>query len=275
MVILIAGYPYAGRSILLQQLESMKYISRDDMPPLSVPEFIRAHGGGTAEKIAITVRTETGADAEDLRRLTAELRGSQIPFKLVFVEAGDTLLLDRNAKDGRIGETDMTALLDRLRRDLEPVRGEADLIINSNYVTPEEERNRVINLAEGRSPGESTTVEIMSFGFRYGPASGDLIMDVRFIPNPYYISSLRPLTGKDKACADYVFGFESSRETLRALTELCTIMAKAFSDQGRSSIAVRIGCTGGQHRSVAITEALAANLRSRNIPVAVLHRELD
>jgi UPF0042 nucleotide-binding protein len=118
-------------------------------------------------------------------------------------------------------------------------------------------------------------VELVSFGFKYGGESGDLVFNARFIPNPYYVDSLRPLTGKDRACADYVFGFPVARRTLELLKELVLTMAEAFEQQDRPGIKICVGCTGGQHRSVALIEALARELDARAYPVSIRHRELD
>lgn len=118
------------------------------------------------------------------------------------------------------------------------------------------------------------TVDIRSFGFKYANESGDLVFDARFIPNPYYVESLRPLTGKDKACSDYVFSFPIAKKTLRLLKELILVQASGFREQGRNRLKVCIGCTGGQHRSVALVEALAKEIGEAGFPVMVKHREI-
>ena len=120
------------------------------------------------------------------------------------------------------------------------------------------------------------TVELASFGFKYGEESGDLVFNARFLPNPFYVDSLRPLTGKDKVCADYVFSFPAAQKTLQLLKEIILTQAEGFREQGRrSTMKVRVGCTGGQHRSVALIEALAQEIRAAGFPVSVRHRELE
>ena len=118
------------------------------------------------------------------------------------------------------------------------------------------------------------TVDIGSFGIKYGDERGELIFDARFLPNPYYVDSLKALTGKDKACADYVFNFPAAQKTLRALTELVLVQAEGFQEQGRTSLKVKVGCTGGQHRSVALIEALAKEIESAGFLVSVIHRDI-
>ena len=117
------------------------------------------------------------------------------------------------------------------------------------------------------------TVELQSFGFKYGAESGELVFDARFIPNPYYVESLKPLTGKDKPCADYIFGFPAAQKTLQLLKELILTQIEGFQEKGRTKLKVSVGCTGGQHRSVALVEALAKEMTNAGVPVSVRHRD--
>jgi UPF0042 nucleotide-binding protein len=119
------------------------------------------------------------------------------------------------------------------------------------------------------------TVELASFGFKYGEEQGDLVFNVRYLPNPYYVDSLKPLTGKDKACADYVLGFPAAQKTLQLLLEIILVQAEGFEEQGgKASLKVCVGCTGGQHRSVALVEALAKEIAAAGYAVSVKHRDL-
>ena len=128
-------------------------------------------------------------------------------------------------------------------------------------------------MTSGIEQGALLTVELESFGFKYGNKYGDMVFDARFIPNPYYVDSLRPLTGKDKACSDYVFSFPVSQKTMTLLKELICTQAEGFQEHGRKSIKVCVGCTGGQHRSVALVEALAKEIEAAGFSVSVKHRD--
>ncbi|MDR2478569.1 MAG: hypothetical protein LBD48_04565 [Treponema sp.] len=121
---------------------------------------------------------------------------------------------------------------------------------------------------------ENAPITLVSFGFKYGEESGDLVFNARFLPNPFYIDSLRPLTGTDTACSDYVFSFPVARETLRLLKEISLVMINTFQEQ-RIPLKICIGCTGGQHRSVALIEALAQELAAAGFTVSVRHREME
>lgn len=120
-----------------------------------------------------------------------------------------------------------------------------------------------------------TTIELISFGHKYGDENGDLKFDLRFIPNPFYVENLRPLTGMDKICADYVFSSPVAKKTFSLLSEIVITTASGFEGKDREKIKVAIGCTGGQHRSVAFTEALAAKAEAAGFPVSVRHREVE
>ena len=126
----------------------------------------------------------------------------------------------------------------------------------------------------GYDQDQLLTVKLKSFGFKYGEdEKGDLVFDARFLPNPYYVDSLKPLNGKDKACADYVFSTPAAQKTLQSLKELILTQAKGFQEQGRLELKVCIGCTGGQHRSVALVEALATEIVKAGFTVSINHRE--
>ena len=276
IAVLIAGYRYAGRSLVLQRLESAGYACVDNLPPHLVPEWLsHEHSSCRRRRIAAVVDTEGSEGIEALLRALERLDSEERLYRLVFMEAGISALRERAeaADEMAVGEADEESRL-RERESFQPLRVRADLVLDSSFASPVEERDRIIALAEGKAPSARTVVEITSFGFKYGAPGGDLVLDVRFIPNPYYIADLRPLTGKDAACADYVLSHPSARESLTALSSLVTAMVPAYAAQGRAILKVRIGCTGGKHRSVAMAEALGIVLAELGVPVKVRHREM-
>jgi UPF0042 nucleotide-binding protein len=191
------------------------------------------------------------------------------------MEAGDGVLRERRAaaEDADVvwDEHELYAM----REAMAGVRAMADLVLDSSYASPLEERDRIIALVEGQLHRAATTVDLLTFGFKYGAPQGDVVLDVRFIPNPYYVAALRPLTGMDVPCADYVLGHQGARDAIQALVSLVVAMVPSYTAQGRNSLRVRIGCTGGRHRSVAVAAALAAALAETGLPVSLRHRELD
>ena len=290
--VLLAGYRYSGRSLVLQRLELAGYTCVDNLPPKLVPEYL-AHGkeggkeggtkGGTKgdtkgdkpRRMAIGLDTDGSRGPSAVMDMMDGIRKTGCSCKLVFMEAGDGALRERRAaaEDADILWDDQE--LQAMREAMAGVRALADLVLDSSYASPLEERDRIIALVEGKTHRAETMVDIQTFGFKYGAPQGDVVLDVRFIPNPYYVAALRPLTGMDAPCADYVLGHEGAIGTVQALVSLVGAMVPSYAAQGRSSLKVRIGCTGGRHRSVAVAEALAAALAGIGMPVSLRHRELD
>ncbi len=274
-VVLLAGYRYSGRSLALQRLEAAGYTCVDNLPAALVPDYL-AHGAerGEGGRTAIAVDTAGNGGGAALEALLDRLEGDGTDFRFVFIEAGDSALAERAAA-AEDAPTPGAGSFDRERAALASAKRRAHLVLDSSYASPVEIRDRIIALAEGKVREVVPVVDILSFGFKYGAPAGDLVLDVRFIPNPYYIAALRPLTGKDERCADYVLSQESARGSLLALATLVKAMVPAYADQGRATVKVRIGCTGGQHRSVAMAEALAASLSGAGLTVRLRHREME
>ena len=290
--VLLAGYRYSGRSLVLQRLELAGYTCVDNLPPKLVPEYL-THGienskegdtkgdtkgdtsGDKPRRMAIGLDTDGPRGPSAVMDLMAGIRKSGCPCKLVFMEAGDGALRERRAAAEEVDVLWDEQDLHAMREAMAGVRALADLVLDSSYASPLEERDRIIALVEGKPHRAETAVDIQTFGFKYGPPQGDIVLDVRFIPNPYYVAALRPLTGMDEPCAEYVMGHEGARSTVQALVSLIGAMVPSYAAQGRSSLRVRIGCTGGRHRSVAVAEALAGVLMDMRIPVGLRHRELD
>lgn len=277
-VVLIVGCRCSGKSLLLHHLEASGYRSVDNLPASLIGDYLAVTAGKEGEgKCLVALALKLGpGEAEALPALRQRLADSGYPSLLVFLTASDSILRERGAAaQPSESPQEEAARRDDERAALSALRDGADLVIDSSYASPTEERDRVIALAEGERRRIRTRVELSSFGFKYGAPSGDLVLDVRFIPNPYYVAALRPLTGRDKACADYVLGNESAKAALSALLSLVEAMAPAYEQQGKPALRVRIGCTGGQHRSVAMVEALASALAARGLEVSVRHRELQ
>ncbi len=295
IVVLIAGYRFAGKSLVLQHLEQAGYTCVDNLPPRLVPDYLshrlrkRRDAGG---RVALALDAGHGdfvdgvggieaVDTEELElilALRAKLADSGFACKLVFIGASETALSERHAAGPRQrgdGAGNPALLREAEREAFAAVSLAADLVIDSSWLSPVEERDRIVALAEGKARVARTVVELSSFGYKFGAPQGDVIVDLRFIPNPYYVAALRRLTGKDADCAGYVFSHGCARETLAALVGLVTAMEPAYVLQGRPLLRIRIGCTGGQHRSVAMVEALGAALSERGLETRVMHRELE
>ena len=276
IVVLLAGYRYSGRSLVLQRLELAGYTCVDNLPPALLPGYLE-HGasGSGSGRVAVSLDTEGAGGPEALSRLLDGLSADGKRPCLVFMEAGDSVLSERRSSgDALTAPAEKEPPLSS-REAMAAIRARADLVLDSSWMSPVEERDRIIAVAEGRPREAEPIVELLSFGYKYGVPSGDVVIDVRFIPNPYYVSSLRRLTGMDRACSEYVLGHESASAAVEALRALARAMLPAYVAQGRHVLRIRIGCTGGQHRSVAVTEALGSALKADGVRCEVRHREMD
>lgn len=276
IVVLLAGYRYSGRSLVLQRLELAGYSCVDNLPPALLPGYLE-HGASDSGygKVAVALDTERTGDPEVLSRILDSLAAKGARPCLVFMEAGDSVLSERRSSADELAPPGSEKPSFLFREAMSSIRARADLVLDSSWMSPAEERDRIIAVAEGRLRDVKPAVEILSFGFKYGVPSGDIVLDVRFIPNPYYVSSLRPLTGIDRACSEYVLGHESASAAVNAIHSLAGAMLPAYVAQGRYTLRIRIGCTGGQHRSVAVAEAIGAALRADGVQCEVRHREME
>lgn len=272
--VLIGGYPRSGRTVVLHELQARGYEIFDDA---GLEELAWLFSGSwpfpSGIKTAAVIGNENGGPPGGLDDFFNDPKIRRFPFKLVFIEAGDAVLVERRSAD--ISPEKAAEQLKNSRESFELIRSRADLILNSAYIPPRDEAERIEALVEDRPYQVETVVEIMSFGFQYGSENGDLVIDVRFLPNPYYVNALRSLSGRDGPCAAYVLGFEDAKKTLCHLEALTETMVHAFRKQGRKLLKIRIGCTGGQHRSVALAEALAEKIASFGCPIKIRHREME
>ena len=276
VVLLLAGYRYSGRSLALQKLELAGYTCVDNLPPALLPGYLEHGASGSGYgKVAVALDTERAGDPEALSRILDGLAANGARICLVFMEAGDSVLSERRSSSEELASPGADNPSLTFREAMSSIRARADLVLDSSWMSPVEERDRIIAAAEGRRRDVKPEVEIQSFGFKYGVPSGDVVLDVRFIPNPYYVSALRPLTGIDRACSEYVLGHESASAAVSAVCSLARAMLPAYVAQGRHRLRIRIGCTGGQHRSVAVAEAIGAALRADGIQCEVRHREME
>lgn len=273
-MVIIAGLRYSGRSLLLQRLELAGLACVDNLPPPLLESYALSERGMGSLLRAVALDSSRKGSVEIAIRALDRIREAGIQAKLVFLEAGDSVIKERHGESGREAAPYSPEDLYALRSVLSPLKERADLILDSSYLSPQEERDRVIALIDPGMRAPDTTVAIESFGYRYGAARGELILDARFIPNPYYVAALRSLNGKDKPCSDYVLGQACAREALEGLVALCKAMIPEYKAQGRGTLRVAIGCTGGQHRSVALAEALFARLRGDGVEATLSHREM-
>ncbi len=278
---IITGLSGAGRSEAARCLEDLGYFVVDNLPPALLPKMaeLAARPGGPA-RVAIVVDARGGVFFGELSRALEELKGLGIAYRILYLEASDEVLVNRyEATRRRHPLAPADRVVEGIRKErlmMESLRGEADLILDSTGLTPHELRDRVRTAFADRPPEEGLQVSLVSFGYKYGsPRDADLVLDVRFLPNPHWVEDLRPLPGSDERVRRYVTGQPGYAEFMDRLRALLDVVVPGYLAEGKSYLTVAVGCTGGRHRSIVVADDLAHFFRERGLPVAVKHRDVD
>ena len=272
----------AGKSRAVAALEDLGYYCVDNLPIALIPKFAEVCLAATEQYERVALVTDVRA-GDSFRRLFASLdsiRSMGCEYRILFLET-DTPTLIKRFKETRRKHPLMTegvSMLDAIAKErvlLEGIRGKADYVVDTSRLSVAGLREKLIGLFTGADAGKMFEIIVQSFGFKYGiPAEADLVFDVRFLPNPYYEISLREHNGTEKAVRDYVFQGGTADALMSHLNSLMDFLIPRYISEGKTSVVVCIGCTGGKHRSVAVTEALAEHLRAAGNPnVAVQHRD--
>lgn len=287
-LICIIGLSGAGKSTALHVFEDMRYFTADGVPPVLAPEMVRllldpavsTYGG-----VALGLDQRRTAFVEDLESARRKLVGMGITPRILFLEADPAVIMRRYATTRRPHplERQGVGLEQAIFREMErlsPLRDSADIIINTTSKSLHDLRRDIQHRwsagADGTSGTHTMKVNVISFGFKYGaPRESDLVFDLRFLPNPYFVEALRPLSGKDRAVADHVFAEPAAQEFRERMLGFIQYLLPLYEGEGRYRLTISLGCTGGRHRSVAMAEALTRLLTSHNYEVTLEHRHID
>lgn len=279
-LVIITGMSGAGKTVAIQSFEDMGYFCIDNMPPSLIPKFWELiKESGKVTKIALVVNLRSRSFFEEIQSMLIDIENTNfIDTRMLFLDASDNELVSRYKETRRAHPLAMDGLItEGIRKEraiLDDLKTRASIVIDTTTLTPRQLREK-INQEFRASHETGFRVEIVSFGFKYGlPIDADIVMDVRFLPNPHYIPELRPLTGKDEPVYDYVMSFPETEEFYQQFTTLLQTILPGYVKEGKSSLTVAIGCTGGQHRSVALSERIGATL-SEDYRVNITHRDKD
>lgn len=280
--LIITGMSGAGKSTCVKYFEDIGYFCVDNLPPSLIPKFaeICLQGQNKMDKIALIMDIRGGAMFLDLFPALEALAAYGISYKILFLEASDSVLVKRFKETRRMHPLSPEGrILDGIREErriLQAVKEKAHYVIDTSNLTPRQLKQEIYNLfVEGR-PFSGLIINVISFGFKYGvPIDCDLVFDVRFIPNPYYIDSLKNLTGNDREVSDYVMSFHESKIFLTKLVDMLDFLIPNYVKEGKNQLVIGIGCTGGKHRSVAIANRLFEILKAKNSSVVLEHRDID
>lgn len=280
-VIIVTGRSGAGRTRAANALEDLDWYVIDNLPPtllLPMVGMLTPSAGGV-HRLAAVVDVRSGEFFASLESTLDELQNHGVDYRIIYLDASDHTLVRRFESSRRPHplQGDGT-LLDGLRAEsalLAPLRERADEIIDTSDLSVHDLARRMRNVVADEDEDRAVRVSLMSFGFKHGlPMDADQVLDVRFLENPYWIDELRSLTGRDKPVADYVLDQEGARELADSYAELIASTLPGYQRELKPFVTVAIGCTGGRHRSVAISEHVAANLRARGVPTQIVHRDM-
>lgn len=280
-IVIITGMSGAGRSTAAKSLEDLDWFVVDNLPPglLATMADLGGRVADAVPRIAVVVDVRSRGFLTDLEAAIDELEARGVKPRVVFLEAGDDELVRRfeNVRrphplqgDGRLVDG-----IAREREVLREVRAEADLVLDTTGLNVHELRAKIVGFFGNHDGESSLRATVVSFGYKYGlPVDADLVVDCRFLPNPHWVPELRPMTGRDAPVRDYVLAQRGAKEFLDAYTEVLRLLAEGYEREGKHYVTLAVGCTGGKHRSVAMTEQLAARLKEQGIEVQVAHRDL-
>lgn len=279
--VVVTGLSGSGKSTALDVLEDLGFYCIDNLPVALLPRFVELWRTSGAEltRAAFGIDVRTGQFLEDAPRVLDELRSAGVALEVLYLEASDDVLVRRYSETRRRHPAeDDSGIAGAIRRErslLQGLREHADRILDTSAFTVHELRDRLRELTLGQAGGAALTVTLVSFGYKYGlPTDLDLAFDCRFLPNPFFVDGLRPLTGTDPAVAGFVLTSDGAGEFLDRVYGLLHFALPRYQREGKTYLTVGVGCTGGRHRSVALVEGLRERLADSGHRIVVRHRDV-
>ena len=281
-VVLVTGLSGAGGSQAANVFEDMGWFVIDNLPTELLDKVIdlvnaKTSAGSGIDRVALVIRTK--GLGEDLASAIQILRSTVDDVRVLFLDAADEVLVRRYEDNRRRhplgGSNGVVESIKSERKALEPLKAEADLVIDTSELNVHQLRDRITEQFGADAPQGGMQTTVMSFGYKHGlPLDVDLVLDCRFLPNPHWVDELRPKTGRDKQVRRYVLDNPQTGEFLERLDALFDVLLPGYVAEGKSYLTIAVGCTGGRHRSVVIADELASRLRKRGIEPRVLHRDV-
>ena len=281
--VIVSGLSGAGKSKAASDLEDFGFYCVDNMPAEMIPQFasLCLATKGRYEKVALVTDVRGGLTFDALFRSLDRLDEMHLQYTIIFVEA-DTETIIKRYKETRRSHPltkDGTQIADAVERERElllPIRNRASAIIDTSNLSTGKLRGLLIDLVAGGTHERAMHISVLSFGFKYGlPLDADMVFDVRFLPNPYYIPELKHQTGLDEPVRRFVFQYQQTRDFVEKTEDLLAFLLPNFVDEGKSELVLAVGCTGGKHRSVCVAKALSEFISRRGYAVTLGHRDIS
>ena len=282
-ILIISGLSGAGKSKAASFLEDMGFYIVDNMPAvmmLKFAEFCSAGVNGRYDRVALVYDVRTASSSTELFDVLNKLKDMDCSCRMLFLEASPETVINRYKETRRrhplaSGSVSLEAAVLKERELMAPVREQADYVIDTSHLSTAQLRGELMRLFNPKGEQGGMSVNVLSFGYKYGlPMEADLVLDVRFMPNPFYMEELRHKTGLDREVEQYVFGFQQTQDYMEKLEDLLSFTLPLYAEEGKTVLVIAVGCTGGQHRSVAVTHMLAEFIRKKGYSVAENHRDM-
>ncbi len=280
--VVVTGMSGGGKSTALRMLEDVGFYCVDNLPVPLIEKFVEliAMPGSEVNKVALGLDVRADQPFEDARRVLEKLREAGYSFEILFMEAGDQTLLKRYKETRRLHPLSLDGRVEdgilKERKILESTRGKADYVIDTTNLLTRELKEEIDRIFVQNEEYNSLMVTILSFGFKHGiPADADLVFDVRFLPNPFYIDELKYKTGNDREVQDYVMSFTEAHIFIEKLSDMLEFLIPNYVNEGKYQLVIGIGCTGGKHRSVTLANRLYDRMKNRgNYGLKIAHRDV-
>ncbi len=281
--VIVTGMSGAGKSTALKMLEDVGYFCVDNLPVPLIPKMadLLRVPGSELNKAALGVDIRSGQSLAEMAKVLEELDGAGMKYEILFLESSDHVLIKRYKEtrrfhplagnDGRVDEG-----IHKERERIKFLKGRADYLVDTSHMLTRELKRELNKIFVENKEYKNLYISVLSFGFKYGiPPDSDLVFDVRFLPNPYYIEELRPQSGNDREVREYVMNNEKAAEFLGKMTDLVEFLIPNYVQEGKTQLVIAIGCTGGKHRSVTLANELFESLsKNENYGIRVEHRDI-
>ena len=282
-LLIVSGLSGSGKSVSMNALEDIGYFCMDNIPAWLLPKIVAFSRAGDSQldRVAISMDVRGCRSQEEIREALAQLDLQQTPYKILFLDSSDDVLCRRYKETRRrhpISQAEDIPTKEALARErqiLQPMLDRADYVIDTTLLSTAQNKERICDLfMPGGGAKAAMKLNVMSFGFKFGlPGEADLVLDVRCLPNPFYVPELKHKTGMDQEVVDYVMKFDESKELLKRIEYLLDYAIPLYVKEGKSELTIAVGCTGGKHRSITFARKIAEYCEKLGYAVSVQHRD--